>query len=145
MKIKSFSVSSIPPNVRKLPEEKRRWLKEHLPEQLASGALSLGEGVRLMRLAAGMTQVQYAEMAGVDLRVLAAVEKDNGNPQLDTLQKLGKPYGLTVSFVKPQSSRIMNAASAEERFGTENESDELRRIAAILEKMAVNANTPTGD
>ena len=142
MKIKSVSGGSIPPNVRKLPEEKRRWLKEHLHEQLASGANSLGEGVRLMRLAAGMTQVQYAEMAGVDLRVLAAIEKDNGNPRLDTLQKLGKPYGLTVSFAKPQSGRNMNAGSAEEWLGTGNESEELHRIAAILEKMAANSDMP---
>ena len=144
MKIKSVSGRSIPPNVRKLPDDKRRWLKEHLPEQLASGAVSLGEGVRMMRLAAGMTQVQYAEMAGVDLRVLAAIEKDNANPQLDTLQRLGNPYGLTVSFVKPQSDRMTSSVSAKERLGTGNESEELHRIAAILKKMAVNANTPRG-
>jgi len=144
MKNKPFNIGLISPNARKLPEEKRRWVKENLPEQLTSGAVTLGEGVRLMRLAAGMTQVQYAGMTGVDLRILAAIEKDNGNPQLDTLQKLGKPYGLTVSFVKPKSGRSMNSVPVEEWLGTENESEELHRIAAILEKMAVNSNTPTG-
>ena len=144
MKIKSDNGSPIPPNVRKLPEKKRRWLKEYLPEELASGTVTLGEGVRRMRLAAGMTQAQYAEMVGIDLRILAAIEKDKGNPRLDTLQKLGKPYGLTVSFVKPQSGGIINSVPAEEWLGTERESEELHRIAAILEKMAVNSNIPMG-
>jgi DNA-binding XRE family transcriptional regulator len=102
MSIKSFKIGAIPVNVRKLPEGERRKVKESLTEQLACGAITLGEGVRLMRLAAGMTQAQYAEMAGVDLRIVAAIEKGNGNPRLDTLRKLGRPYGLCVSFVKPQ-------------------------------------------
>jgi putative transcriptional regulator len=100
MKIKTFGISMIPANVRKLADEDRKEVKEKVSAQLASGAISLGEGVRLMRLAVGMSQAQYAEMAGVDLRILAAVEKGLGNPRLDTLQKLGKPYGLSVSFVK---------------------------------------------
>jgi len=100
MKIKTFGISMIPANVRKLADEDRKEVKEKVSAQLASGAISLGEGVRLMRLAVGMSQVQYAEMAGVDFRILAAIEKGLGNPRLDTLQKLGKPYGLSVSFVK---------------------------------------------
>lgn len=102
MRIKSFKIGEIPINVRKLSEEERRQVKVSITEQLASGAITLGEGVRLMRLAVGMTQAQYAEMTGVDLRIVAAIEKGNGNPRLDTLQKLGRPYGFSISFVKPQ-------------------------------------------
>ena len=101
MRTKSVSeTSSIPANVRKLSDEQRRIVKETIAEQLASGAITMGEGIRLMRLSVGMTQAQYAEMAGVDIRILAAIEKGEGNPRLDTLQKLAKPYGFTISFVK---------------------------------------------
>ena len=138
MKVKSFNIGEISSNVRKLPEAERRRVKENISEQLASGAISLGEGVRLMRLAAGMTQAQYAEMAGVDLRILAAIEKGKGNPRLDTLQKLGRPYGLMVSFVKPQPKRPL---TAEERPGTDTYAAELRNIAVLLEKIAETASS----
>ncbi len=86
--------------IRKLSEEDRRKVRETIADQLASGQLSLGDSVRLMRLAAGMTQVQYARLVGLDLRVLAAVEKGNGNPRLDSLEKIARPYGLSVSFIR---------------------------------------------
>lgn len=101
MKTNSISdTTSIPANVRKLSDDQRRIVKETIAEKLASGAITMGEGVRLMRLSVGMTQAQYAEMAGVDIRILAAIEKGEGNPRLDTLQKLATPYGFAVSFVK---------------------------------------------
>ena len=96
---------SNPLNIRKLSEEDRRKVRETLADQLAAGELSLGESVRLMRLAVGMTQVQYAKLVGLDLRVLAAVEKGKGNPRLDSLEKLARPYGLSVSFLrKPETA-----------------------------------------
>jgi DNA-binding XRE family transcriptional regulator len=87
--------------IRRLSEEKRRELRSNIVERLASGEYALGEAVRLMRLAAGLTQKQYAVMAGVDIRVLAGIERGTANPRLDTLEKVARPYGLMVSFVKP--------------------------------------------
>jgi len=87
-------------NIRKLSEEDRRKVRENIADQLAAGEVSLGDAVRLMRLAVGMTQAQYAQLVGVDIRVLAAVEKGRGNPRLDTLEKLASPYGLRVSFTR---------------------------------------------
>ncbi len=94
---------SAPIKVRKLSAEERRKVRETLADRLAAGELSIGEAVRLMRLAAGMTQVHYAKLVGIDLRVLAAVERGEGNPRLDTLEKLARPYGLMVSFTRPQN------------------------------------------
>lgn len=91
---------SAPIKVRKLSAEERRKVRETLADRLAAGELSIGESVRLMRLATGMTQIQYAKLVGIDLRVLAAVERGEGNPRLDTLEKLARPYGLMVSFVR---------------------------------------------
>ncbi len=86
---------------RKLTKEQRRELRTNLVAHLASGEYTLGEAVRLMRLAAGLTQQQYASIVGIDLRVLAGIERGKANPRLDTLEKLALPYGLMVSFVKP--------------------------------------------
>ncbi len=89
---------------RKLPDAVKRDVRENIAAKLAAGELTLGEAVRLMRLAAGKTQAQYARMVNIDIRVLADIEKGQGNPRLDTLEKLAKPYGLMVSFVRPQKN-----------------------------------------
>ena len=86
-------------NIRKLSEEDKRNVRETIADRLAAGEVTLGEAVRLMRLAVGMTQANYAKMVGVDIRVLIAVEKGQGNPRFDSLEKIAKPYGLAVSPV----------------------------------------------
>jgi DNA-binding XRE family transcriptional regulator len=95
-------------NIRKLPEEDRREVRSTITNRLAAGELDLGSAVRLMRLAAGMSQVKYAKMTGVDLRVLAKIENGEGNPRLETLEKLGKPFGLIVSFIKPSKESLQD-------------------------------------
>lgn len=68
---------------------------------IESQELSLGEAVRAMRKITGMTQAEYAEkIVGVTPRVLMEIERGRGNPTLETLQKIGKPFGYTVGFVK---------------------------------------------
>ncbi|MEI6703940.1 MAG: helix-turn-helix transcriptional regulator [Deltaproteobacteria bacterium] len=89
-------------NIRRLSEEKRREFRSTITERLAGGEYTLGEAVRIMRLAAGLTQKQYATMTGVDIRVLAGIERGEGNPRLDTLEKLAQPYGFVVSFIHRQ-------------------------------------------
>ena len=94
-----------PRNIRKLSDEDKRNVRETIADRLAAGEVTLGEAVRLMRLAVGMTQANYAKMVGVDIRVLIAVEKGHGNPRLDSLEKIARPYGLAVSLVKLASPR----------------------------------------
>jgi len=87
-------------NIRKLSAEDKRNVRETIADRLSAGEVTLGEAVRLMRLAVGMTQANYAKMVGVDIRVLIAVEKGQGNPRLDSLKKIARPYGFSVSLVK---------------------------------------------
>lgn len=53
-----------------------------------------------MRKIVGMTQPKYAQLIGIAPRVLMDIERGHGNPRLDTLEKLAKPFGLRVGFVK---------------------------------------------
>ncbi len=101
----------IPRNIRKLSDEDKRNVRETIADRLAAGEVTLGEAVRLMRLAVGMTQANYAKMVGVDIRVLIDVEKGQGNPRLDSLEKIARPYGLAVSLVKlaPRSTGVVVA------------------------------------
>ena len=74
--------------------------REVFYEDIQAGRLPLGEATRRMRKIVGMTQPEYARLIGIAPRVLMDLERGHGNPRLDTLEKLAKPFGLRVGFVK---------------------------------------------
>ena len=75
--------------------------KQALIKAIENNELSLGEAVRGMRAIAGMSQKAYARrILGVSTRILAEVELERGNPTLETLNKIGRPFGYTVGFVR---------------------------------------------
>jgi transcriptional regulator with XRE-family HTH domain len=74
--------------------------RRELIEAIENHELTLGEAVRRMRMISGMNQKAYAErIVGIAPRILAQVERDEGNPTVDTLNKIGRPFGFTVGFV----------------------------------------------
>ncbi len=73
--------------------------REAFYAEIEAGSLSLSEAVRRMRQIARMTQPEYAKLIGIAPRVLMDIERGVANPRLDTLKKLGKPFGLGLGFV----------------------------------------------
>jgi DNA-binding XRE family transcriptional regulator len=65
------------------------------------GRLSLGERVREMRTAAGMTQYQLAFAAGIGRVTLVRLESGEQSPRYETLvaiaRALGRPVGELVA------------------------------------------------
>ncbi len=81
--------------------------KRDLREALEQGQLSLGEAVRRMRRISGLNQKDYARrIVGISPRILAEVERDEGNPTLDTLNKIARPFGYRIHFV-PRAGRTI--------------------------------------
>jgi transcriptional regulator with XRE-family HTH domain len=76
-----------------------RGRRNRLLESAAAAELSLTEGVREMRAIAGMTQEEFAEHRGVSARVIKAIELNQGNPTVATLNRIGEFFGLEVAFV----------------------------------------------
>ena len=78
--------------------------KRKLIEAIENHELSLGEAVRRMRKISGMSQKAYAErIIGIAPRILAEIERNEGNPTVETLNKIGRPFGYVVGFV-PRAS-----------------------------------------
>ena len=72
--------------------------KLELMAAIENGEFGLGETVRRMRKITGMSQKAYAErIVGIAPRILA--ELDKGNPTVETLNKIGRPFGYAVGFV----------------------------------------------
>ena len=70
-----------------------------LRQQLQAGAISIGQATRSMRKMTGLNQKDYAKrVLGIAPRILMNIELDRGNPTLDTLNKIGKPFGYRVTF-----------------------------------------------
>jgi DNA-binding XRE family transcriptional regulator len=77
--------------------EKKRELLERIPK----GDMSIGETTRAMRMLLGMTQEEYGtKIVGLNRKVVSAIENDQHNPELETLKKIGKPFGLVVGFLR---------------------------------------------
>lgn len=75
-------------------------LKRALIAAINNNELTLGEAVRRMRKITGMSQKVYAErIVGIAPRILAEIERDSGNPTVETLNKVGRPFGYKVGFV----------------------------------------------
>jgi DNA-binding XRE family transcriptional regulator len=90
---------------RKRTQEEIRGEKEALYADIQAGSLTLGEATRRMRKIVGMTQKDYAEkVLKIYPRVLMDIERDKGNPTLETLQKIAAPFGLVVGFVSKRLS-----------------------------------------
>lgn len=85
-----------------LGKDERNELRRRLYDDLDAGSLSIAEAVRRMRAVTGLTQRDFAErVAGISLPALQRIEQGRGNPRLDTLEKLGRHFGLYVRFVRP--------------------------------------------
>ena len=50
----------------------------------------------------GITQAHLADLAGVSLRTIAAIERGHGNPSLSTLCKLADVLGAELKLVISQ-------------------------------------------
>ena len=65
-----------------------------------AGKLSLRDTLRGMRKITKMTQAEYAKLVGIAPRIIIDLERGVGNPTLETLEKIGRPFRLKINFRK---------------------------------------------
>jgi HTH-type transcriptional regulator/antitoxin HipB len=68
--------------------------------------------IRKHRKAAGLSQLQLAEMAGVGKTVVFDVEKGKETIQLNTLQKILTVLNIKVQLDSPYMNQILNNESS---------------------------------
>ncbi len=68
----------------------------------------LAEIIRKHRKAAGLSQLQLAEMAGVGKTVVFDLEKGKETVQLDTLRKVFSVLNIKVQLTSPLMNQILN-------------------------------------
>lgn len=85
--------------LRHIDRARDRELREQLYRQVASGELTLGRAVALMRKISHLTQPEFARHRGISVDALRKLEADTGNPTVETLNKVASVFGLQVGFV----------------------------------------------
>lgn len=83
------------------PPDQARRMKEELYEGLEAGTIDMREASRRMRQILGLSQAAYAaKVLKISPRTLIDFERGVGNPTLETLRRIGSPFGLEVGFVR---------------------------------------------
>jgi DNA-binding XRE family transcriptional regulator len=77
--------------------------RAELQSKAEAAKLNFPNAVTEIRLALGLTQAEFAKAFRMRQRVISDLENGRGNPSLKTLEKIGRPLGLTIGFVpKPK-------------------------------------------
>jgi len=87
------------PKKRPLTREETLARRREIALRAARGELRLPEAIRDVREAEGLTQAEFAERCGLTRLQLLDLEKGRGNPKLETLQRVGLPFGLEIGLV----------------------------------------------
>ena len=74
--------------------------RQNFYSEVQQGGLSdIPTSIKRMRRLAGLTQAEYAAFVGIDLTTLKKIEQGKANPSVETLNKIAKPFRLSVGFV----------------------------------------------
>lgn len=84
---------------RNLSRQEVEALRTQLTSLVPESRADIPNLLRNMRLIVRMSQPEYAKLCGVAPRVLADIEAGRGNPRVDTLTKLLKPFGYSIGVV----------------------------------------------
>lgn len=80
--------------------EVRGALIRDIHAALGDGTLTLGQAISRLRLEiTGLSQAKFARMCKISERSLLQLEQDAGNPTVKSLNKVMRPFGLTVGIV----------------------------------------------
>ncbi|MCU1724602.1 MULTISPECIES: helix-turn-helix domain-containing protein [Pseudomonas] len=81
--------------------EIRGLLIESVMAGIADGSLELGAAVRRLRVeVAKMQQTQFAKMCKISVRTLIQIEQGEGNPTLNSLNAVFRPFGLQMGVMR---------------------------------------------
>jgi len=88
---------------RKLSKEEVDALRRDLSETVPVAHATIPQLVRTMRLATRRSQDEYAKLCGVAPRVLKRIEAGDLHVQVESLEKLLKPFGYAIGLVRAES------------------------------------------
>ncbi len=83
----------------------RRERRRAFIRAVESGGMPAGEAVREARTALDLTQEAFGEKFGLTRRQVVEIENGSANPTAATLNRIARPFGMTVGFVHADPER----------------------------------------
>jgi putative transcriptional regulator len=93
------------PRVKKLTMVQRRDLRNRLQDAIEQGGYPWHKSVLHMRRALGLTQEQFAKAFKLTKRQVTQIEAGTANPTIETLGKIGRPFGFQIGYIPIASNR----------------------------------------
>ncbi|MBO9428090.1 helix-turn-helix domain-containing protein [Sulfitobacter sp. R18_1] len=87
------------PKLKPLTRSETRARRQEVFLKACAGELALPSAVREIRKSLGMTQAIFAKHFGLTRIQVIDLEKGKANPTLETLMKIGRPFGFQVGFI----------------------------------------------
>jgi len=85
--------------------EQRREIIADIVMQHVTGIETLGTAIRRLRLeVTGLDQETFALMCNMSTKALYQIEKDKGNPTINTLECILRKFGLRLGLTKAATS-----------------------------------------
>lgn len=81
-----------------LSKDVARELRKQFYEDVTSGRLSLQDTVKKMRAISGLTQPEFAQHRGVNVKLIRALEAGTANPTINSLNQIADIFGLEVTL-----------------------------------------------
>jgi transcriptional regulator with XRE-family HTH domain len=91
-----------------IDKDAARQLRAQLNDAINRGELSIQEAVKRMRKISRLTQPEFANHRGVSVKVIKEIERGVGNPTVNTLNRIGRFFGLEVAFVRSERLRAVD-------------------------------------
>lgn len=78
--------------------DKQQLLAE-LYSRVVAGTIDLPAAIKMMRRISGLSQIEFAKHRGISVNALRQLESNQGNPTIETLNKVASVFGLQVGLV----------------------------------------------
>ena len=98
-----------PANPARSAEARREMLRSAF-----RGELRWSDAIKRMRLSLGMSQEGFGRMFGISRRRIVELETGKANPTVETLVRIGKPFGLVPGFVPREDMQPLTQIIPEE-------------------------------
>jgi DNA-binding XRE family transcriptional regulator len=93
------------PASKPVPKDVIKQRRAEIARKAREGELKFPGSLREMRQALGMTQAQFAKHFGLTRIQVSDLENGKSNPTLETLNKIGRPFGFEVGLI-PKNKAI---------------------------------------
>lgn len=77
----------------------------------------MGERIKQVRLAAGLTQVQFAERIGLSRNFIAVIETSDRKPSDRTISDICREFGVSLAWLQDGVGEMYVRRSANEELG----------------------------